>query len=195
MDNFEPQGGELRLPAAHEEGDFNLRGIILFISILVLSAAFTLIAAGVLLRLFEWVSKNYIDKPPTAAQQQLQEQRGERATKEGVKPQPDWYDREVDAKVMEKTFTAPRLQDDDAADMETYRTAEDKWLHSTAKNPDGSVHIPIDQAMDLVSKEGLPAVNGTFTPQPALGSLESEAEASKQRVKQAGEQPQQPRKK
>jgi hypothetical protein len=195
MDNFEPQGGDLRLRAAHEEGDFNLRGIILFIAILVLFAVITLMVAGVLMRLFEWAEKNYIDKPPTAAQQQLQEQRGERAAKEGVRPQPDWYNREIDSRVMEKTFTAPRLQDDDAADMDTFRTAEDQWLHSTAKNPDGSVHIPIDQAIDLVSKEGLPQVNGTFTAQPALGALESEAEASKQRVKQAGEQPKQPRKK
>ncbi len=195
MDNFDPQGGDIRLRVGHEERELNVRGVVLFIIILVVSAVLTLLLAWALMEFFEWAERKYFDQPPSAAQQQLQEQRGERAGKEQVKPQSDLYDREVDEKVLNKTFAAPRLQYDDAADMERFRKAEDQWLQSAARNRDGSIHIPIDQAIDLVSKSGLPAVNGTFTPQPMYGSLESEAEAARRRVSQEGGQPQQPRKK
>lgn len=192
MDNFHPQSGEMHLGAGHEEGEFNIRGIILFIVILVLSAVLTFIAAAILMRVFEWAERTYIDKPPSAVQQQLSEQRGEPATREGVRPQPDWYNREIDEKVLEKTFTTPRLQYDDAADMNFFVDAEQRRLDSTGKDTNGNIHIPIDRAIDLLSQpqRGLPSVNGTFTPQPPLGSLESEAEAAKRRVSEAGAQAQ-----
>src|SRR5579863_6495775 len=111
MDKFQPQSGSMHLSAGHEEGDFSIHGIVLFAVILVLSGVLTFIAAAVLMRVFEWAEKKYIDKPPTPVQQQLREQRGEDAMRQGLKPQPDWYDRAVDEKVLEKTFATPRLQD------------------------------------------------------------------------------------
>jgi hypothetical protein len=193
MDNFEPQGGGMHLRVGHEEGDFSLRGIILFIVILVLSAILTFIAAGALMRLFEWGERKYIDAKATPAQQQLSEQRGETpARKEGIKPQPDWYDRAVDEKVLQKTFTAPRLQYDDEGDMGTYLKAEKERLDNTGKDADGSIHIPINRAIDLLSKQGLPPVNGTFTPQPALGELEAVANAAQRRLNEANAPAQQP---
>jgi hypothetical protein len=187
MDNFQPQSGDLHVAIGHEEGDFSIRGIILFIIILVVSAAFTFIAAWGLLRLFEWIQVKY-DTPSTPVQQQLSEHRGEMAQREGVRPKPDWYNREIDEKVLNKTFASPRLQYDDAADMTLFLNNENQWLNSTGKNEDGSVRIPIDQAIDLVSKQGLPPVNGTFTPQPPLGGLMAVSEAAQNRVKAAGEQ-------
>jgi hypothetical protein len=92
--------------------------------------------------------------------------------------------------VLEKTFATPRLQDNDEADMNLFRNSEKAWLESTGKNPDGSIHIEIDRAIDVVAREGLPAVNGTFVPQPPLGSLESVADAAKRRVNEAVTQPQ-----
>jgi hypothetical protein len=185
MDNLGPQSSGAHLPAGHEEGDFRVHGIVLFLVVLVLSGIMTFIAAWGLLRLFEWVEQTYIDKPPTPVQRQLNEQRGELAGKEGLKSQPDWYDRAVDEKVLDKTFAAPRLQEDDAADMGYFLKAEQDWLNSTGKNPDGSIHIPIDRAIDQLAQKGLPPVNGTFTPQPPLGALESVADAAKRRVSEA----------
>jgi hypothetical protein len=188
MDNFQPQSGSAHVSAGHEEGDFSVRGIILFVIILVLSAVATFIAASGLMRLFEWAEVKYFDKPQTAVQQQLTEQRGEPATKAGIRPQPDWYTRAVDEEVLRKTFTTPRLQYDDTADMGDFLSKEKKWLESTGKNPDGSAHIPIDRAIDLVSKQGLPLVNGTFTSQPPLGGLEAVSEAAQRRLQEAGAQ-------
>ena len=187
MDNFEPQSGDLQLRVGHEEDHFRIHGIVLFMIILVVSGILTFIAAGVLMRLFEWAERTYIDKPPSAVQQQLSEQRGEPATREGVRPQPDWYNREVDQKMLEKTFTTPRLQEDDAEDMKFFLNAEQQRLDSTGKDPDGNIHIPIDRAIDVLSgpQRGLPSVNGTFTPQPPLGSLEAVADAAKRRVGEA----------
>jgi hypothetical protein len=187
MDNFHPQSGDLHVAVGHEEGDFSLRGIILFIVVLVVSAAFTFVAAAGLLRLFEWVEVKYFDTPATPVQQQLSEQRGQMAKREEVRPQPFWYNREIDAKALSKTFATPRLQDDDAADMDFFQNNETQWLNGTGKTEDGSIRIPIDQAIKLVSEQGLPPVNGTFTPQPPLGGLMAVSEAAQNRVKAAGE--------
>lgn len=190
MDDFQPQSSA-HLQKGHEPGDFSLRGIIAFLAVLVVSAMVTFIAAGGIMRLFEWYERTYNDQPGSAVQKQLSEHRGERATREGVRPQPDWYNREIDAKVIQKTFTAPRLQEDDAADMDFFLDQEKNWLESTGKNQDGSIHISINRAIDIVSKQGLPSVNGTFTPLPSLGPLEVVSDFSKRRVQEAGGQAQQ----
>lgn len=198
MDSFQPQAGGLHLPGGHEEGDFNVKGIVLFAIILVASAVFTFIAAWVLMNFLERFEKAEFDKPATPVQQQLSQQRGEMVSKEGAsRPQPDWYNRAVDEKAMEKTFATPRLQYDDESDMGAFLKSEQDWLSSTGRNSDGSVHIPVSRAMDLVSKGGLPSVNGTFAPQPPLGGLEAVAEAARRRVGEvnAPSQPKETRKK
>lgn len=189
MDSYTPQGG-MHVRVGHEESDINTRGIIMFLAILVVSGGMTFLAASGLLRLFEWGEKTFVDKKPTPAQQVLHEQRGDLAKKEGAKPAPDWYDREIDAKVIEKTFAAPRLQDNDADDMGSFLESEQQWLGSTGKDGDGNIHIPIDHAIDLVSKEGLPQVNGTFVPGPPLGNLTDVSDAAQKRLNElnAGQQ-------
>ncbi|HEY6250489.1 MAG TPA: hypothetical protein VI685_11055 [Candidatus Angelobacter sp.] len=186
MDSYTPQGG-MQVKSGHEESDINLRGIILFVVVLVISAGLTFAAASGLLRVFEWGEKKYIDKKPTAAQEQLHQERGDLAKKETLKPTPDWYDREIDAKVLEKTFATPRLQDDDADDMSTFLESEKEWLANAGKDSQGNIHIPIDQAIDLLSdpKRGLPQVNGAFVPGPPLGNLTDVSEAAQRRLNQA----------
>jgi len=193
MDNYRPQG-TMHVRAGHEEADFSLRGIILFVVILVLSAILTFFAASGLMSLFEWGEKKYIDKKPTPAQQVLNDQRsGEIGVKkEGLKPPPEWYARAVDEKVIERTFAAPRLQYDDTADMNYFLDLEKKRLENVGKYRDGRIHIPIDRAIDLLAQRGLPQVNGTFTPGPPLGELTAVANAAQQRVNEAAGRTQQP---
>jgi hypothetical protein len=182
MDSYTPQSG-MHVRGGHEERDINLRGIIVFVVVLVLSAGVTFLAASGLLRLFEWYEKTHEAKA-TPAQQQLHEERGDLAKKVGVKPQPDWYDREIDAKVLERTFATPRLQDDDANDLRVFVESEEDRLANTGKDPDGSIHIPIDRAIDLLSdpKRGLPQVSGTFTPGSQYGNLTDVADAARRRL-------------
>lgn len=188
MDNFEPQAGGMHVGVGHEEDKFSIRGIVVFITVLVISGIFTFIAAWGLLRVFEWGENKWFEEPATAAQNQLHEARGEMAHREGAKPQPDWYNREIDEKVVEKTFAAPRLQYDDAADMGTFLKAEKERLDTVGKDPDGTIHIQINRAIEVLSERGLPAVNGTFTSQPPLGALEAVSQASQRRVAEANAQ-------
>ena len=102
MDKYEPQTSGIFVKEGHQELDFNLRGIILFIVILVLSAILTFIAAGGLMRLFEWGERKYVDVKPTPVQKQLSDERGGEPIKKtgGVRPRPDWYNREADLDTM-----------------------------------------------------------------------------------------------
>jgi hypothetical protein len=193
MDNYHPQAS-MHVKAGHEETDFSLRGIILFIIILILSAIVTLIVAWALLRVFEWTETTYFEKKPTPVQKQLSDQRGGETLKKpgAVKPAPDWYSRAVDERTIERTFAAPRLQYDDTADMDLFLKTETDRLHSVGKDSEGNIYIPIDRAIDLVASEGLPPVNGTFVPGPPLGNLQAVADAAQKRLQQANVQAQQP---
>jgi len=186
MDSYEPQSG-MSVSAGHEEDTFSLRGIILFLVLLVVFAGLTFLAASGLMRLFEWGEKTFVDKKSTPARQQLNEQRGELAKREGVRPQPDWYDREIDEKVLTKTFATPRLQYDDASDMKSFLDSEEDRLAGTGKDADGTIHIPIERAIDLLAdpKRGLPQVNGTFVPSPAYGALTDVSDAAQRRLNEA----------
>jgi hypothetical protein len=55
-------------------------------------------------------------------------------------------------------FPAPQLQPDEVADLNKFRTATEERLNTSGKG-----HIPIEQAMEAVAKNGLPV-----QPQPAL---------------------------
>ena len=56
------------------------------------------------------------------------------------------------------TYQAPRLQPDPAADMRAFRSQELARLNSAGwvDRASGRVHIPIDQAMQAVAREGIP---------------------------------------
>lgn len=180
MDKYQPQTSGIFVKEGHQELDFNLRGIILFIVILVLSAILTFIAAGGLMRLFEWGERKYVDVKPTPVQKQLSDERGGEPVKKvgGVKPPSDWYSREADDATIRRTFATPLLQYDDVADMNSFRNSENERLDHAGKDADGTIHIPISQAIDILSKEGLPAVNGTFRIEPPLGVPTGESRPS-----------------
>jgi hypothetical protein len=56
------------------------------------------------------------------------------------------------------TFPAPRLQPDPVADMNKFRAYEDEVLNTYGwvNHQTGTVHIPIEQAIDAVAQQGLP---------------------------------------
>lgn len=53
---------------------------------------------------------------------------------------------------------APRLQTNDAADLEKFRAAEEAQLHSYGwiDRSAGIIHLPIARAMELIAERGLP---------------------------------------
>jgi hypothetical protein len=170
MDKFETQSGG-HLKEGHEESDLSVRGIVLFGVFLAVGGvlAFVLMI-GMIWGLEKWERAN--EAKLTPMQQQLQQ---ERETPTGVgkvipeypgeiKPPPDWYGRGKMEDHLSRTFKAPRLQYDDEHDMGIFRGSEDQWLSSTGKDVEGNIHIPIDRAMEILAKQGLPAVSGPFQP-------------------------------
>ncbi|HEX4424230.1 MAG TPA: hypothetical protein VH079_02450 [Terriglobales bacterium] len=68
-------------------------------------------------------------------------------------------------KQMEKTFPLPRLETDERTEIRDFRLKEEQQLHSYGwvDQSAGSVHIPIDQAMQLIAERGLPTTPKTGT--------------------------------
>src|SRR5205085_12010482 len=115
------------------------------------------VAAAAFMKGFEWWEHKH-DAQLTPIQEQLNKERTTEKRPEGIKPPPDWDERAQEESHIQKTFPTPRLQYDDVRDMNQLRRAEDQRLTSTGKNADGTMHIPISQAIDLLSKKGLPPV-------------------------------------
>ena len=178
MDDFVPQTGGAEVKEGHEESDLSVRGIVWSLLTLAFLGILTFIAVRVFVSDARWVSlgwwEQYLDppKPLTPAEAQLQVERTvagkETKPAEGA-PAPEWYGRGEMEEHLKRTFPTPRLQYDDAYEMQTFRTSEDDWLKSTGKDAAGNVHIPVERAMDLLVARGLPPVSGPFQP-PTLPS-------------------------
>jgi len=167
MGEFRPQGGDPQVKEGHQEVDFSVRMIVVSIVFLLIGGiAVMLVSVGIMKGLEWWEQKH--DAQLTPMQEQLNKERATPKQPEGVKPPPDWDERAQEESHLQKTFPTPRLQYDDVRDMDDLRSAEDARLMSTGRNPDGTVHIPITRAMELLSKEGLPPVSGPFVPSVPL---------------------------
>ncbi|MEP7187973.1 MAG: hypothetical protein ABI901_02130 [Roseiflexaceae bacterium] len=57
----------------------------------------------------------------------------------------------------------PRLQADPPADWQRMRATDEAILGSSGQSTDGTVHISIDRAMDLLAQRGLPVMSGAQT--------------------------------
>lgn len=180
MDEFIPQTGGLEVKEGHEESDISVRGIVIAAVLLVVLGAGALIGARVLISIMaKWEDAR--ETPLTPAQQQLRDQREALAVtagrtplpagEKGIKPLPDWYGRGQMEEHLGRTFPLPRLQYDDAYDMEIFRNSENAWLESTGKDADGTIHISITRAMDLLAQRGLPGVSGPFLPANAPANV------------------------
>ena len=170
-DKFETQSGG-RLKEGHQESDVSVRGIALFGVFLAVGGLIAFVLMFGMIKYMEKWERDHEAKL-TPVEQQLQKQR--EAPEEGlgkvvptsegeIKPAPDWYGRGKMDEHLSRTIKAPRLQYDDEHDMGIFRGSEEKWLSSTGKSADGSIHIPIDRAMEILAQRGLPSVSGPFQP-------------------------------
>ncbi len=66
-------------------------------------------------------------------------------------------------------FPAPRLQPDPVADLNKFRAREEEILNSYGwvDEANGKVHIPIEQAIDVLAKTGLPTRPNAAPPNPS----------------------------
>jgi hypothetical protein len=171
-DKFETQSGG-HIKEGHQESDISVKGVVWSGVILAAGGVLSfLIVLGMIKWILEPWEKSHEAKL-TPVEQQLQKEREEPKeglgkvvpTTEGeVKPAPDWYGRGKIDEHLSRTIKSPRLQYDDEHEMGTFLHSEEDWLSRTGKTADGSIHIPIDRAMEILAQRGLPAVSGPFQP-------------------------------
>ncbi len=171
-DKFETQSGG-HIKEGHQESDVSVKGIVWSGVIL---AAGGLLSFLLVLGMIKWILEPWeksSEAKLTPMEQQLHDEREQPKeglgkvvpTHEGeIKPAPDWYGRGKIEDHLSRTIKAPRLQYDDEHDMQIFRGSEEQWLGSTGKSPDGSIHIPVSRAMEILAQRGLPQVSGPFQP-------------------------------
>jgi len=171
-DKFETQSGG-HIKEGHQESDVSVRGIVWSGIVLAVGGILSFL---LILAMIKWIlepSEKSQEAKLTPMEQQLQKEREEPKeglgkvvpTSEGeVKPPPDWFERGKTEAHLRRTIKAPRLQYDDEHDMQLFRGSEEQWLSSTGKSPDGSIHIPVSRAMEILAQRGLPQVSGPFQP-------------------------------
>jgi hypothetical protein len=170
-DKFQTQSGG-HIKEGHQESDVSVPAIVWSGVILAAGGVIAFVLMIGMIHGLESYEKNHEAKM-TPMEQQLHDQREE--PKEGLgkavpasegelKPAPDWYGRGKMEDHLSRTIKPPRLQYDDTHDMQLVRGSEDRWLSSTGKSPDGSIHIPVSRAMEILAQRGLPQVSGPFQP-------------------------------
>lgn len=138
-DEEQVSGEHIRHPdVQYERRDLSARAVITFF--------ISLAIAGVFVQVLVWAYFKYLGRsqfagtpttnPIMTSNRQLQEVGGDPALR----------------------FPAPRLQPDPPADLSKFRQREDQILNSYGwvDQNAGIVHIPIEQAIDVLAKSGLP---------------------------------------
>lgn len=178
--HFEPQStrhGE----QGHQDIDFSVPAIVIFAVFLVVSAIASFLVVGAFANFLERWEKSHEARLSPVERQLQNERRGApprtpaeagRPAQAG-KPPGDPEERAAEEVRIQKTFAAPRLQYDDVHDMYVFRGSEEARLASTGQDPNGTIHIPISRAMDLLKQRGLPSVSGPFLP-PLPGAVPTE---------------------
>jgi len=170
-DKFETQSGG-RIKEGHQESDVSVKGVVWSGVILAAGGVLAFVLMLGMINFLEKWEKDHEAKL-TPMEQQLQNERA--PLKEGlgkvvptgegeIKPAPDWFERGKTEAHLSRTIKAARLKYDDEHDMQLFRGSEEQWLSSTGKSPDGSIHIPVSRAMEILAQRGLPQVSGPFQP-------------------------------
>lgn len=159
-------GDSLRNPAVdYDRTDLSARGILLFLA--------GLLVAGIFIELVIWGMFRFLSHSTLFAQGnpsplvQMQTAVPEKAP--GVRMQNT-------GDINTQVFPQPRLQTNDAGDMDSFLQREQEILDPPQPFEDstGTVHIPINQAMALIVERGLPvkpsAPPRDFTAQTEAGN-------------------------
>ncbi len=86
-----------------------------------------------------------------------------------------------------KKFPEPRLEKDERGEINEFRLREEQTLHSYGwvDQKAGTVHIPIERAMELIAERGLPTRQqvGAVPPSPVNVAREAAAKADRSQKK------------
>src|SRR4029077_20068895 len=144
----------------YERRDISARGIFYFLA--------GLAAAAILIHLLLAGLYDYLDKRERARQPELNP----------LVSNAPVDTRRVAPKYPETAFPDPRLETDEGTRFDETRLTEEQKLNSYGwvDQKAGTVHIPIDRAMDLLAQRGLP-----LRPQEAAGQTADSAGRQKRK--------------
>src|SRR5579884_1805139 len=172
MQPFKPQSDSVleNAPHGHEEGDVAVNGVLVFLAVLAATCLLIFVFCyGMRIALQKYVK--YTDPKPSywqAKEQQgledVREKAIEQLRKQPGKPVPNeeaLNQREMST-IVSDDFPHPRLQTDSldgADDLQAMRKQEDARLNGYmwVDQAGGRVTMPIDQAMQKIVEQGLPA--------------------------------------
>ena len=131
-----------------DRSDLSPRGILLFLIGLLLCGVFIEL---ILWGMFRFMAKSEVLFPQAQANPMMS------AQKQPPAPNPRSILQNAPAVNLE-VFPEPRLQVNDAADMSKLLASEQELLNPPQpfKDSNGTIHIPISQAMKLIEERGLP---------------------------------------
>lgn len=77
-------------------------------------------------------------------------------------------------------FPQPRLETDERTEIHDFRLKEEQQLHSYGwvDQTHGVMHIPIDRAMELIARQGLPTTPATGSAPPSIVNTVNSAAAA-----------------
>jgi hypothetical protein len=136
----------------YDRTDLSPRGILVFLV--------GLLVAGIFIELVIWGMFRFLSHSPYFAQgnpsPMVNAQKAQPLTAEGK-------DFENTTNVNPDVFPEPRLQTDDVVDMSQLLQSEHKILYASQPFVDsnGTVHLPINEAMKLIAERGLPVKPAT----------------------------------
>jgi hypothetical protein len=150
------EGGELHFEQISHHGvryeprDLGGRGIIIFLIVLVITGA---VLCAIVWGYYDYHLKHMAEVPPVTGRAM-------------IAPAPI---HPTDVGAVPRRFPKPALQTDDVADLNKFRENEENILNSYGWVDKNSsvVHIPIDEAMKQVVKQGLPTRQQPELPQVA----------------------------
>jgi hypothetical protein len=138
----------LRNPAVdYDRSDLSPQGILVFLA--------GLLAAGIFVELVLWGLFHFLARSPFFAKGNPSPM----AVSQPMAPaKPAGVDFENAPSLNPERFPEPRLQTNDVKDMKELLEAEHKVLYPEQPftDPNGTVHLPIDDAMKLIVQRGLP---------------------------------------
>ena len=149
--------------AEYEREDLTARGVFTFLSGLVVMGVVVVVILKVLIGGLEAYNRSH--QPP---QNPL-------ATK--VVPVPEQAGMEQSRSAIKADFPEPRLEEDEIHELRDFRDAEEQKLYTYGVDQStGTVHIPIERAMELTVQRGLPTqVKAGVTPASVVNTSEQAA--------------------
>lgn len=145
----------------YERTDIEVRGVLGFLALMVISAIIIYTGSFGFYRLLDYLAVKRDQSYARQNQNRMEHQQTIKAVGSGAgTPSMQAESTEETAQRLIATFPSPRLQTDDVYDMSVMHGRENLYLnnYTWVDRTNGVVRIPVDRAIDIIAERGLPNV-------------------------------------